>query len=83
MKIGVRVGWLVVLLGIGGCGNREPQLYPLTGQIHYRGRPVSGAEVGFHPLFEGPPWAPVAVTEADGSFAASTRQPGDGVLAGG
>jgi len=73
---------MVLLLLAAGCGTPEPELFPLAGRVLYRGRPVAGAELGFHPLFEGPGWSPVAVTGEDGSFQAATKQPGDGVLPG-
>jgi hypothetical protein len=72
----------VPLLLTGGCGQREPPLFPVRGKVLFQGKPIPEAEMIFHPLFEGPDWMPVAVAEEDGSFAASTKKPGDGVLAG-
>jgi hypothetical protein len=71
---------LVVLLA--GCGQSEPKLHPLRGKVAFKGEPVPKAELVFHPQFDGPGWMPVAITSDDGTFEASTKMPGDGVLPG-
>ena len=72
-----------VLLAIAaGCSSSEVPLYPVKGTVLYKGKPVPRAEMTFHPQFEGPGWMPVAVVAEDGTFAAGTRLPGDGALAG-
>jgi hypothetical protein len=52
---------------------------PLAGTVLFRGKPIAGAELVFHPLDDGPGWIPVSTSNPDGSFAASTRLPCDGV----
>jgi hypothetical protein len=80
---------LIVCAAIGaiaflatGCAEREPALYPLKGKVLLNGQAIPSAELVFHPQFEGPGWMPVAEAQEDGTFEASTKLPGDGVLAG-
>jgi hypothetical protein len=72
---------LVLTIALG-CGAAEPPLHPVRGQVAYRGKLIPKAELTFHPQFQGPGWMPVAIVADDGSFAASTKRPGDGALAG-
>jgi len=65
-----------------GCGPPQLVLFPLSGKVLFRGKPVPGAELAFHPLFDGPGWVPVAAAAPDGAFEAGTKWPGDGVLPG-
>ncbi|OHB78819.1 MAG: hypothetical protein A2W31_11985 [Planctomycetes bacterium RBG_16_64_10] len=76
--------WIAVLFlpMTSGCGPQEPPLFPVRGKVLFKSKPVPKAEMVFHPLFAGPGWMPVAVTNEDGSFEASTKKPGDGALAG-
>lgn len=76
------VALFIAVGAILGCADKGPTLHPLRGKVLYRGEPVPQAELVFHPQFQGPGWMPVAVTEADGTFVASTKTPGDGVLPG-
>lgn len=61
-----------------GCEEGRPPLAPLRGRLLFNDKPVVGAEMVFHPQFEGPGWRPTAVTGEDGSFEAGTLDPGDG-----
>ena len=72
---------LVAVVG-GGCAEPEPALFPVSGVVLYNDQPIPKAKLLFHPQFEGPGWMPVAIAESDGTFEASTKQPGDGVLEG-
>lgn len=73
---------LMGLPGVLGCGDRGPALTPLRGRLLFNEEPLAGAELVFHPQFDGPGWLPVAVTGEDGTFDAGTKQPGDGVVPG-
>ncbi|MEX2173854.1 MAG: hypothetical protein WD872_05790 [Pirellulaceae bacterium] len=57
-------------------------MHPVHGKVTYNGKPVSQAQLVFHPKFTGPNWLPVGVTDSAGAFAASTKVPGDGMLPG-
>ena len=76
---------LVVLAGCGGDG-RLPT-YPVRGTVTFDGKPLPRAEVWLVPKDEAALKAeimvrPYGVTEADGSFVASTYLTGDGAPAG-
>jgi hypothetical protein len=71
-----------IALSLGGCSDAEPVLSALEGKVTYRGKPTPQAQLVFHPQFEGPGWMPVATVNDDGTFQASTKAPGDGVLPG-
>jgi hypothetical protein len=76
---------LTLLAGSGvSCSGERVRLYPVRGQILYKGRPVDRAVVVFHPLDEQPSGAqkPIAYTDADGRFSLTTDRPGDGASAG-
>ncbi len=51
----------------------------MQGVLTFKHKPLSGAELVFHPQDPGPGWMPVATTDAEGAYAASTRLPADGV----
>jgi hypothetical protein len=78
----------VFLLALAACSCSgkpgEAPLYPVTGKVMFRGKPVEGARVFFHP--DGPidPKAdrPQATVGADGSFTLGTHKPDDGAAAG-
>jgi len=73
---------LAPLMLLAGCGEPGPRFYPLEGTVLFRGKPLTGAELAFHPVFDGPGWVPVAVSGDHGAFAAGSKWPGDGVLLG-
>jgi hypothetical protein len=76
---------LVALTLLAGCaaGDRVP-LYPVHGQVYYKGSPAAGALVVFHPRDPAPGQSqkPIAYTDAEGRFTLTTEKPGDGAPAG-
>jgi hypothetical protein len=69
---------LLALTCVAGCGEGRPLLAPIRGRLLFNDRPIAGAELVFHPQFEGPGWRPTAVTGEDGAFEAGTLEAGDG-----
>ncbi|WP_165243795.1 hypothetical protein [Paludisphaera soli] len=69
---------ILTLACLAGCDDRRPPLTPLRGRLLFNDMPVAGAELVFHPQFDGPGWRPTAVTGEDGTFEAGTLDPGDG-----
>jgi len=59
-------------------------MYPANGQVTFKGRPISDAELTFFPEDKSYPDSvrPKAKTTADGTFVAWTNAQGDGVPAG-
>jgi hypothetical protein len=72
----------LLALPFAGCGESGPELHAVSGKVSYKGQPVPQARLVFHPQFSGPNWMPVATTDPSGAFAASTKVPGDGMIAG-
>ncbi len=86
---------IAVALAVAGCGDDvgyQFPVHPSSGQVSWKGEPVKGALVRFHPVDpqalqppkgeEGPPVALATETGADGSFTMSTYYADDGVPAG-
>ena len=67
-----------------GCGDREQvPVYPVHGQVLLNGKPVADAIVSFHPQEGGMSGTfPSAHTDADGRFAMTTYETGDGAAQG-
>jgi len=59
-------------------------MYPTTGQVTFKGRPISDVELSFFPEDESFPDSvrPRAKTKEDGSFVAWTHVQGDGLPVG-
>lgn len=72
--------WPIVLLTILGCGPKVP-LYPVSGSVEFRGRPLTTGVVAFHHDDNVSPIAKGDI-QSDGSFKLETFQPGDGAVAG-
>jgi len=78
----------VMLVGLAGCRTseadhwtaRQRPTFPVTGEVTFRGSPVAGAHVTFHPREEGP--AAFGVTDDDGNFTLQTYSEADGAPAG-
>jgi hypothetical protein len=70
---------LVVLLKSHG-----PQLYPVRGQVFYKGKPAAGALVVFFPKDSGGPGTQAAssLVNKDGSYVLGTHKANDGAFAG-
>lgn len=66
------------LLALGGCGGSDrPLIVPVGGKIVYKGEPVEGAKVTFHPTGESPR-KPIGTTNANGEFRLTTFDTNDG-----
>jgi hypothetical protein len=73
-----------------GCGETSIAIpvHPVSGIVHWRGKPASQVLIVFHPQIasgkeDGSPVArPYAKTDADGNFWITTREPRDGAPAG-
>jgi hypothetical protein len=78
------VRFLAVFLALAcsACGSGTDRLYPVSGQVSYRGQPVAEALVVFHPLDGQPGPKPLAYTDAQGRFTLTTHQAADGARAG-
>ncbi|UUO04569.1 carboxypeptidase-like regulatory domain-containing protein [Blastopirellula sp. J2-11] len=82
--------FLIGVLSLLGCGKSEPlpgpQPYPVTGTVMYAGKPAASFRVVFHPVekFEGPQFAPSAMTDEQGNFAlhSYSKEEPDGAPAG-
>ena len=87
--LSLRLPWLRIAasaslaIALAGC-HRGPALHPVRGQVWFEGRPAEGATVVFHPAQsdDAVSLTPSATVEPNGSFALSTRLPGDGAPAG-
>lgn len=65
-----------------GCSSSisAPRTAPVRGAVRFKGKPVAGVTVTFHPQFNmgSVKFAPSGLTGNDGSFTLSTTMPGDG-----
>jgi len=79
-----QIRWLPFLLGsilLAGCsGDDLEPVYPVTGTITMKGKPVEGAIVAFTPTEGGT--AASGTTDAAGVYKLTTRSAGDGAVAG-
>ena len=66
-----------------GCGSKRPgvKVYPVRGEVFFKGDPAAGATIHFHPVEAKSPTAFAKVDE-DGSFRLSTFGTFDGAAAG-
>lgn len=78
------VGSLLLQLG---CGGKEfdTALYPVEGEVYFRGKPAVGCIVSFHPTgvdrqANGVPC--LGTTDTSGKFKLTTREPFDGIAEG-
>lgn len=79
--------WGLGLALLSGCGRaREPweTVYPASGEITFKGRPLKNVELSFHPLDDIVPETvrPWAKTSDSGEFVLSTYNQGDGAPSG-
>jgi len=74
-----RLWWTLVVLVFAGCG-RPSRTVPAGGVVVLDGKPVAGAAVLLSPVAGGVPAR--GTTAADGSFALSTFDDGDGAVVG-
>src|SRR5262249_54568095 len=78
----------VLVLAASGCGVKDegPPVYPVRGQVLFRGTPAAGADVFLHPADGGDPRAaphPHGKADARGQFRLTRRRLDDGAPAGG
>lgn len=74
-----------VLTGIAGCGKSGLSTIRVEGKVTFKGQPVSGGDIAFHPtkLTEGGVnRIGIGRLDAEGNFKMSTVTHGDGVQAG-
>ena len=80
----------LMVLAFAGCSdsqdtNKRP-VFPATGTVTYRGKPLVDATVRLHPLQEDdddrPVWLPRGRVNSEGRFTLSTYRTGDGAPAG-
>ncbi len=83
---GLLLGGLISSVLTGCGGGREPweKVYPVKGEIVFKGKPLKDAELSFHPLDDIVPETvrPWARTNETGEFVLSTYNQGDGAPAG-
>ena len=78
MALAIAFGLLVG----GGCsrGAAGPKTVPASGKVLYNGQPVAGAKVAF--LGDGNSLPALGITDKNGEFELTTREPGDGAVPG-
>jgi hypothetical protein len=72
---------LVCFLVVGCGSNGKATVYPVRGEVFFRGEPATGAEVHFHPVDSTSPPA-MATVDDDGAFELTTYSTSDGAAAG-
>jgi hypothetical protein len=77
---------LLTLLGCGGS-DFNTTLFPVEGEVYFKGKPAVGCIVSFHPkTVSGPTEAAgiscLGTTDTNGKFRVTTREPFDGIAAG-
>jgi|694.fasta_scaffold46717_1 hypothetical protein len=70
------------LLFCGCSGDNLEPVYPVTGTVTAKGKPVEGAIVAFTPVKPGVGIAASAITDSSGVYKLSTRASNDGAAAG-
>jgi hypothetical protein len=75
---------MMCLAGLGCSGKTGPAVFPVQGQVLFKGEPAAGALVVFHPINQLEPdkGKPRATVEEDGSFKVTTYTAWDGAPAG-
>jgi hypothetical protein len=75
---------LAIVCGLlvgGGCSREAgPKTVPASGKVLYNGQPVAGAKVAF--LGDGNSLPALGITDKNGEFELTTRDPGDGAVPG-
>jgi hypothetical protein len=67
-------------IGCGGGGIKAPSTAPVSGTVLFKGKPVAGVKVTFHPQFDmgSVKFTPNGETNKEGKFTLSTAAAGDG-----
>lgn len=74
---------LVLFVPLAGCfGEGLEPVYPVTGTVTQKGKPVEGAIVAFTPAVQGVGIPASGTTDASGTYKLTTRSSGDGAAAG-
>jgi hypothetical protein len=68
-----------VLIAAAGCGSRQPQTFPVSGQVSYKGKSVERGTVTFNPIKGRPASGNIG---PDGRYSLTTFKDGDGALPG-
>jgi hypothetical protein len=76
-----------ILITSAGCGsgNSGPAVYPVEGEVFYKGKPAAGCIVSFHPQGGVGPetgWPSMGTADTNGKFRLTTRLANDGAPAG-
>ena len=69
-------------LPLACSGASGPEVYPVRGEVFFKGEPAAGATVHFHPLAEDQGDPAFGIVGEDGSFELSTFGANDGAEAG-
>jgi hypothetical protein len=73
--------WIIVLLGCGE-NSTSKTLYPVSGEVFYKGKPAEGCKISFTPksgIGQDLGWPSFAEVGKDGKFTVTTNQPNDGM----
>ncbi len=78
------ISWSIIFSGCWDRNIRVPRTVPVQGRVLWRGKPLSGVRVTFHPQFDTGRVAflPTGWTDANGYFTLSTARIGDGAMPG-
>lgn len=72
---------LGLLATLAGCGPKGPPMAPVSGTVTFKGSPLPEAQVAFHA--QEPDVLPgIGITDSEGRYRLSTRDPGDGCTLG-
>lgn len=74
--------FLLLPIVIGCSGESLEPVYPVTGIVTEKGKPVEGAIVAFSPITPGSGLPASGTTDASGTYKLTTRSSGDGAAAG-
>lgn len=84
---GIKLAICGLMLAIAGCGGGDfnTPLYPVEGEVFFKGKPATGCIVSFHPASAGSEnagHACMGTVDAAGKFRLTTREPFDGIAVG-
>jgi hypothetical protein len=78
----VLVVFLAVIVAGPGCGGSRLGTVPLSGRITYKGVPLAGGTITFHPVDAAKCRPATASIQPDGSFVAATLENDRGIMPG-
>jgi hypothetical protein len=73
---------LAATVAVAGCGGSRLGTVPLSGRITYKGEPLIGGTVTFHPVDAAQCRPATASIQPDGSFVAATLENDRGIMPG-